>query len=453
MIYKSLFGVLAVAIIVVASAITGSAQTGELRGKVLIQQADGQKVGLAEANIDVFRTDMSMSKPYTTKTNKKGEFVFAGLPFVGTYTVAASHATAQPNFLPGVKVGKDIPYEITVTPGNGKRLTFDEIKAAGGGTAAAPPTGGGASAPPTESAADKAKREELIKKNKEIEEGNKKIEAANATIGRTFKAGNEALNAANLASKANNSTEAIAKYTEAITQYAEGLTADPEQPALLTNQAVALKGRGVERYNSSIKATDDAARNAALEGAKADFKAASESSGKAVTLLKATPAPADPADLQRLNANKFAAFMTHAETMRLFVTKVDGTQTDAGLTAFKDYIGVETDAVKKAKAELDAAQMLLDAGDGAKALAQYQSILSTQPDNPDANLGAGLSLYALGEKTKFQEAANYLQRFVDVAPNDHKFKTSAKEILTALKESENVVPEKSTPPKRGTKRP
>ncbi len=448
MIYKSLFGVFAVAILVLSSAITGTAQTGELRGKVLIQQADGQKAALADATIDVFRTDMSMSKPYTTKTNKKGEFVFAGLPFVGLYTVAASHSTAQPNFVEKVKVGRDIPYEIILTPGNGKRLTYDEIKAAGGGTATAAPAVGSGNAAPSESAADKAKREELIKKNKEIEEGNKKIEAVNATINRTFKAGNEALNAANLASKANNSTEAIAKYTDAITQYAEGLMADPEQPALLTNQAMALKGRGVERYNSSIKATDDATRSSALEAAKADFKAASDSSTKAVALLKAAPAATDPAEQQRQNLNKLAAFQTNSEAMRLYVTKVDGTQTDAGLAAFKDYIGVETDPVKKAKAELDAAQMLLDAGDGAKALAQYQSILATQPDNPDALVGAGLALYAMNEKTKFQEAANYFQRFVDVAPASHKFKDSAKEILAALKAAENVVPEKTTPPKR-----
>src|ERR1041384_7988615 len=173
-----------------------------------MQQADGQKVPLGDAQIDVFRTDMKAE--YHTKTNKKGEFVFAGLPFVGTYTVAASHPTAAPNFVPGVKVGREIPCEITVTPGTGKRLTYEDIKAAGGGAA---PTASGA--PPAESAADKAKREELMKKNAEIEAGNKKITEANEIISRTFKAGNEALNAASAAAKANNSEEAISKYSEA----------------------------------------------------------------------------------------------------------------------------------------------------------------------------------------------------------------------------------------------
>src|ERR1041385_7803232 len=163
MISKYFYGALAVAVLIASASLTTFAQVGELRGHVWMQQADGQKVPLGGAQIDVFRTDMKAE--YHTKTNKKGEFVFAGLPFVGTYTVAASHPTAAPNFVPGVKAGREIPCEITVTPGNGKRLTLEDIKAAGGATAA--PANG--AAPPAESAADKAKREKLMKKNAEIE--------------------------------------------------------------------------------------------------------------------------------------------------------------------------------------------------------------------------------------------------------------------------------------------
>jgi tetratricopeptide (TPR) repeat protein len=386
-----------------------------------------------------------MAAKYNTKTNKKGEFVFAGLPFVGTYTVAASHPTAAPNFVPGVKVGREIPCEITVTPGTGKRLTLEDIKAAGG--AAATPAG---AAPAAESAADKAKREELMKKNAEIEAGNKKITEANEIIARTFKAGNEAMAAAGAASKAKNSDEAIAKYTEAVTQYDQGLAADADQPAILTNKAVALKARGVERFNAAItsKTLDDAGKASALQAAKDDFKAAAETSGKAATMLKAQTAPADAADVQRFNANKYAAMVTYAESMRLFVTKADQSQAEAGEAAFRDYIAVETDPAKKAKAQLDMAQMLLDAGASDKALAEFKAILATTPDSPDANLGAGLALYATGDKAKFQEAANYLQKFVDVAPDTNQMKAGAKEVLVELKNTENVTPEKTTKPAR-----
>lgn len=449
MIGKYFFGALTVAVLLGFASISAVAQVGELRGTVMMAQADGQKVPLADAQIDVFRTDIKGE--YKTKTNKKGEWVFAGIPFVGTYVVVVSHPTASPNFMPGVKAGRGVPVELEVKPGDGKRLTFDEIKKIGGATAApATPSGGpgNTGGGGTESEADKAKREELLRKNKEIEEGNKKIEAANATIARTFKAGNEALTAANAAGK--NSEVAIPKYTEAITQFDEGLAADPEQPAILTNKAVALKGRGVQKYNTAVssKTVDDAGKTALIEGAKSDFKAAAEASTKAVTLLKAQTVPTDPAELQRYNGNKYAAFVTQAESMRLFVSKVDGTQSAAGVTAFKDYIAIETDPAKKVKAQLDLAQMLLDSGAADKALAEYQVILATTPDDPDANFGAGMALYAQQDKAKYQEAANYLQKFVDKAPAGHQFKDEAKLILDDMKANQNVTPEKKAPPKR-----
>ena len=443
MIGKHFFGALAVALLIASASLTAVAQVGELRGHVWMQQADGQKVPLAEAQIDVFRTDMSAK--YNTKTNKKGEFVFAGLPFIGVYTVAASHPTAAPNFVPGVKVGREIPVELTLTPGAGKRLTFEEIKGAGGGSAT--PPAAGASAP---SAEDKAKIEELKKKNAEIEASNKKITEVNEVIGRTFKAGNEALQAAGAASKASNSEEAVAKYTAAVAQYDEGLAADPEQPAILTNKAVALKGRGVERFNSTVrsKTLDDAGRTAGLQAAKEDFKAAAEAAGKAVTMIKAQTAPTEAADLQRFNGNKYAAMLTHAESMRLYVSKGDPTQAEAGLAAYKDYLAVETDAAKKAKAQVDMAQMLLDAGAADKALIEFRTILEANPNSPEANLGAGLAVYATGDKAKFQEAANFLQKFVEVAPDNNPMKDDAKAILTELKNSENVTPDKSKPATR-----
>src|SRR5438045_1650353 len=105
MISRHFYRALTVAILVAFASLTSFAQVGELRGHVWLQQADGQKVPLADAQIDVFRTDMTAK--YNTKTNKKGEFVFAGLPFIGTYTVAASHPTATPNWVPGVTAGRD----------------------------------------------------------------------------------------------------------------------------------------------------------------------------------------------------------------------------------------------------------------------------------------------------------------------------------------------------------
>ena len=421
-----LFTSIIAAVVLVLSAVVASAQTGQLRGHVLLKQADGTSVKAAGAQIDVFRIDLPGS--YPNKADKSGTFVYAGLPFVGTYIIAASMPNAAPTYQFNVKAGRDTDYELVLSPGDGRRLTLDEINKLKATSGADTVSGG------TESAAAKANREDLIKKNAEILAGNKKAEDTNKIVGDSFKAGNVARNAKN--------------YDEAIKQYDIGLAADAEQAALLTNKADVLKSRGVDRYNAAIQTKDDAARTAGIEGAKADFKGAAETADKASEVIKKEPAATDPNDQKRHEANKYVALAVRAEAYRLYVSKGDPSQTDGGIAAFRDYMAAETDAAKKSKAQLDLAQMLLDAGAGDKAYAEYQKILAEKPDDPDANLGAGLALYSTGDKTKYQEAANYFQHFVDKAPDTHKFKNDAKDILANLKNTENVVPERTTRPPR-----
>jgi len=402
------------------------AQSGQMRGTVLFAQADGTTVPAAGATVDVYRTDIKGE--YHVKTNKRGEWVFAGLPFVGTYTIAVSMPGARPDFLPEAKAGRDVDYKMTLSPGDGRVLKFDEMKAATIKGTGAPSTG--------ESAADRAKREELIKKNAEIEAANKKSGEINEIIGRTFKLGNEALNAKN--------------YDEAIKQYREGLAADAEQPALLTNLSVALKARGTDTYNAGVKARDQAKQDAG----KQDFKAAADAATQAVEMVKKQPAGTTPEETKKQAINKILALAAKTVALKLVATTGDPSQADAGLAAFEEYIAAETDPVKKKQARADAAKMLLDSGHGDKALVEYRKILAENPDDPDANYGAGMSLFAdeTDPKTSFQQAANYLQHFVDVAPDTNPMKEEAKAVLTELKNTNKVEPVKVAP-RRPTRKP
>ncbi|MCM3870875.1 MAG: carboxypeptidase regulatory-like domain-containing protein [Pyrinomonadaceae bacterium] len=437
---KTLFSIFAV-VALLSVAFTASAQTGELRGQVTMNQADGTKVPASDVVIDVYRTDISGK--YNTKTNKKGEFVFAGLPYVGDYVIGASHPSARPTYVPGVKVGRGTPYEITLTPGDGKRLTLEEIKAAeknfGGNGAAGTPAAGS----PGDKAKSKAELEELARKNAEIEARNKKIEESNVVVERAFKAGNTAFDAKN--------------YDEAVKQYDEGLAADPEQPALLTQKSAALKARGVERYNAAITSKDEAAKGPGIEAAKGDFRASAEAIKQAVNLLNAQPAPTDPQEQARFTSNKIAALSTRAEAMRLFVTKVDLAEVEAGEKAFADYLAVETDPARKLSGQRGLAQMLFDANSFDKSLAEYQKILATNPDDTDALVKSGMLLFNIGavsnDKAKYQEAANFLQQFVDKAPDTDKLKADAKAILEELKNQQNVKAEKTTPTPARRRRP
>jgi tetratricopeptide (TPR) repeat protein len=431
--------VLASLALIASICILASAQAVPLRGHVTMKLDDGTSKPVSGAVIDVYRTDISTKTPFSTKTDKKGEFVYAGLQLTGEYVIVVSAPGAQPNWLPGVRAGRDIDYPIVLSPGDGKRLTGDEVKTAMASGRGAPAAG------VKESAEDKAKREELERKNAEIMKNNEKAQSSNAIIERTFKAGNEALKAKN--------------YDVAIAQYDEGLTADPEHPgapALLTNKTMALNARAVDRYNAAVKSTDDAAKTSGMEAAKKDWTAAAEASAKAVAMLKAVPTPADATAAASAKTNLYFALSARADATRLFVTKVDNSKVDQGVAAYQEYIAAETDPVKKAKAERDMAQMLFDANVFDRALAEYQKILETNPDDLTALLRAGQSLFNIGaintDKTKYQEAANYLAKFVEKAPDTDPFKADAKAILDALKDQENVKPEKTTPVRR-TRRP
>src|SRR4030095_1763241 len=223
---------LATAALIASISIVAFAQVGQLRGHVTLKQADGTVVPAADATVDVFRVDMTGKS--NAKTNKKGEFVFAGLFYAGDYIIAVSLPGAQPSYQPGVKVGRDVDYAIELTaPGDGRQLTLAEIKTLMGDKS---PASGGVK----ESAEDRAKREEILKKNAEIVASNEKAKSSNEIIGRAFKAGNEALKVKN--------------YDEAIARFDEGLQADPEHPgapALLTNKTMALNSRAVDRYNAA----------------------------------------------------------------------------------------------------------------------------------------------------------------------------------------------------------
>ena len=436
------FAILASAVLIISTAIQSSAQTGQLRGHVTMKQADGTVLPVADVIIDVYRVDIPSKTPFSTKTNKKGEFVYAGLQYTGDYVIVASSPGAQAYWQPGVKAGRDVDYAIELLPGDGKHLTLEELKTlkAASGTGAA--TAGGAK----ETAEDKAKRAELIKKNEEIKADNAKAEASNEIIGRSFKAGNDALKAKN--------------YDEAIARFDEGLQADPEHPgapALLTNKTMALNSRAVDRYNAAVQSTDDAAKNAGMEAARKDWTAASQSGAKAVAMLKALPTSTDAAAANSLKVNLYFALMARADATRLFVTKVDQSQVDLGVNAYQEYIAAETDPVKKSKAEHDLAQMLFDANAFDRALVAYQQILEANPDDLNALLRAGQALFNIGaintDKLKYQEAANYLARFVDKAPDTDPLKADAKAILDALKDQENVKPVKTTTPVRRTRKP
>ena len=429
------------ALMLAAFAVSASAQTTQVNGKVTLKQADGNEVPVVGAQIDIYRTDIKQN--FSTKTDKRGQYVHAGLPFVGTYTIAVSAPGARPTFLANQRFTQSQERNFTLQPGDGARLTLDQIKALGtsGGTVGGGTTGGGAAPAPSESKEDRAAREKREKEIAEIEAKNRKITETNEIISRTFKAGNEALSAGRL--------------EEAIKHYSEGVAARADEPALLSNLSEAQRRRGVERYNAAIKATDSAARTQGIEEAKKDWTEAATNAQKALDAIKAATGSgsADPQQQQVYAQNRLAALSIRAQAMRLVATKVDQSQARAAWDAYQEYLAAEIDPAKKAKYKGEALQTIFDAGAVDLAVEQARAVIAEDPENVDANRILGLALFASGDKAKFQEAANFLQRYVDKAPDTDPLKQSAKESLDYLKTAENVRPERTSPARPSRRRP
>src|SRR5215813_13137862 len=95
---KHLFSVFAGCALIALASLTAMAQTGRLEGDVV--KAD-TKEPIVGAEVQIERTDIKGS--YPVKTDKKGHFLHAGVPYTGTYTILVSAPGCEPQFLTGIK--------------------------------------------------------------------------------------------------------------------------------------------------------------------------------------------------------------------------------------------------------------------------------------------------------------------------------------------------------------
>lgn len=411
-----------------------SAQTAPIRGKIELKKADGKNEPVAGALVEIYRVDVKSNFP-SAKTDKKGFFNFAGLPLGASYVLVISAPNTTPVIQGGIKAGMENVL-IPVDAGDGKRFTEEEVRAGlanqgGGGNQTTEPT-----------AEQKKQQEEYNKKLTEVNEKNKKIEETNKIVNATLKEGGAAYDAKN--------------YDLAISKFDEGYKADPDfvgsAPVLLNNKSLALIGRATDSYNKTVKTTDEASKTSLKESAKKDLMEVVASSDRVLELLKGATST-DPNVQKNYEANKFLALTNRKNGYRLLAqTGLERSKGKESLTAFQEYLAVETDPAKKAKAQLDLALTLQDSNEFELAITEFQKILETDPNNVDALAGIGLSMvnvaYVTTEgdaakgKAQFQDATNYLQKFVDLAPDTHKLKEEMKGIIAQLKDEQKVAPQK-----------
>ena len=443
MLRKNYFMFLTVIALFLAGSIAVFAQTAPVRGKIEFKKADGTTVPAAEAVIDVYRTD-SKGKMPSGKTNKKGEFAFAGLPLGQTFMLVISAPGIQPQVFQGVKAGQDNLF-YTVYAGDGKRYTEEEArqilaapKKSGGNTTDAAANSNSKPATAEEIAAAKKAQAEYEKQKAEIEARNEKVKNINQVVDKALSEGKAAFDAKN--------------YDLAITRYAEGYSADPEfagtAPVFLNNKALTLKLRGYDSYKKS--ATDTANKAALMESAKKDFSEAISDFNKSLTVLKA--ATTTDAKLQKdYESYRRVALAGLVETHRLMLgTRADQTRGKEALAALEEYIALEADPALKLKTQVLMADVLRTSGDSTNAVPIYKRVLEAAPDNADAMGGLGLSLFDVGvsnsNKEQMQEGLNMMERFTQSAPETHPLKADIKGAVEYLKTTEKLTPQKTTRP-------
>ena len=426
-----------------------SAQTAPIRGRVELKKADGTVEKVGKATIDVYRTD-SKGKLPSGKTDKNGTFGFAGLIAGQTFALVVSAPGIKPEIYPNVKAGME-NIVISVYEGDGTKWTEEEVRKAlaGSQNSAAGSTDGKAQTEekPQTSEEQKKAEAEYQRQVAEVTAKNEKIKNSTAIVQKSFAEGSNALKEKN--------------YDLAISKFDEGINADPDfagsAPVLLNAKGVTLKDRGYASYTQYAKAADAATKATFFESAKKDWTASVDALDKGLAILKTATAP-DAQAQKNYDATKMFLLNSLIEVHRLLSKSgIDRSKSAEAKAAYDQYLAVETDPALKAKAQLNLADILRENGDFEGAVAEYRKSLEISPDNPDALAGIGLSLFALGESVQpanlaqEQEGLNYLQRFTEVAPENHPLKLSVKDSVDYLK-SKSLTPQKTPKSSTGKKK-
>jgi tetratricopeptide (TPR) repeat protein len=434
--FRKICSFLMVSAAVSLAAVNVFAQSAPVSGKVEKQNPDGTREPVANALIEVYRVDIKAGFP-SARTNRRGEFSFAGLPFAAEFVFAVSAPGCAPTVFSNVRAGMD-KILITMYPGDGSKLTEAEVRAGARGT-----TGPGAEPDPKASEEQKKAEAEYQAKLKEVEAKNEKARRVNEIVGEAIRSGNAAYEAKN--------------YDLAIAKYSEGIDADPNfagtAPVLMNNRSTAYRMRGVNTYNSSVREADAAKKVELQRSAKADLAASAEGYLGSWNILK-NASPTDFSDRSLLDSTKMGALSGAVETFRVAAAtgQVAESVIDAAKILIPEYVNAEQDAAKKAAAMLVLGDLYREAQRREEAVAAYRALLEKYPDNIDGIAYLGLVLVDLSwlnnnDKELAQEGANLLQRFVGMAPDTHKMKEGAKGYLEILK-AQNVVPTRQAAPAR-----
>jgi tetratricopeptide (TPR) repeat protein len=408
---KNLMSVFAGCAMIALASLTAAAQTGRLEGDVVKADTKEPVVG---AEVQIERTDIKGS--YPVKTDKKGHFLHAGVPYVGTFTIIVSAPGCQPDFIPGIKGSETQPIKFELHSGDGKKLTLADVR----GMQAGAPSGG----QPKSAAEQKKVMEEYEKKKAEVEAKNKKMTEEHEAMKKHFESGQQFL-----ASK---------DWNGAANEFGEAAKIEDDQQAVWQGLALALYNRGVTNFNEFTK---DPTNTTKKDSAKQDFQDSINAIGKALAL--AEPQLSDAQKGPQAKKSKTAYLKSKADAEYLLAAKLSMPEmADAAVKDYKEASALTDTPAEKTAFDLKGAQTLYDSNKMDEAVTAYQALLQTDANNIEALYWLGLAYVAQG---KFQQSADTLQKFIDLAPATDSRVADTKSVIKDLVVGNNLQPPKSDP--------
>jgi tetratricopeptide (TPR) repeat protein len=394
---RNIFPAFAGCALIALASVSAFAQVARIEGTVVKANTTEPVVG---AEVQIVRTDIKGN--YNVKSDKKGAFLHAGIPLTGTYTIIVSAPGFQPSYFAGVKPGGE-PIKFDLNPGDGSKLTIDDIKRA---QASAPPAGGtggtGGNQKQPSAAEIKKSQEEYEKKRAE----NEKLKADHESMKKFFDQGRQ------LAQNKD--------YSGAVNAFNEAAKLDAEQQAVWANLSLALFNRGATQLNSNQR-----------DAAKQDFIDSVNAASKAIALLDAQAKDPAKANDPNLKKNKIDYLNLRIRPAGVLAERFsDAAHIDILVKDYQTIIDLSDDPAVKSATRAKIAQGYFQMGKIPESSAIYEEILKTDPNNLDALYGLGLNLST--DPTKSKEAAALWQKFLEKAPETDSRVATVKEGIQSL---------------------
>jgi tetratricopeptide (TPR) repeat protein len=376
---RNIFPAFASCALIALTSVSAFAQVARVEGTVVKAGTTEPVVG---AEVQIVRTDIKGN--YNVKSDKKGVFLHAGIPLTGTYTIIVSAPGFQPTYFAGVKPGGE-PIKFDLNPGDGSKLTIDDIKRA---QASAPPAGGGGggSQKQPSTAEIKKAQEEFEKKKAE----NEKLKADHENMKKLFDQGRQ------LAQNKD--------YSGAVTAFNEAAKLDAEQQAIWANLSLALFNRGATQLNAGQR-----------DQAKQDFADSVNAASKAIALLDAQSSDPAKANDPNLKKNKIDYLNLRIKPASVLSERFgDAAHAEIMVKDYQTVIDLSDDPEVKKATKAKIAQSYFQVGKIPESTALYEEILKTDPNNLDSLYGLGLILSL--DPSKSKDAAALWQKFLEKAP-------------------------------------